>query len=243
MSNILQYAIETYKEHISLISLFSIAFIIAFMIPIFAPLPTYSDAGGVFLRIQSLFINMNAFNTIIIIASAMLSLLFLSFAIVAITVVVKHKRTATKITKEVKNGLEHYTTKVFVILLLFTILFAFISITNYIFKISSLLSSLLILVLTPFFFYAPASIVIDDSRIVHSMNMSVRFFLKRFDYVLLWLVIALLLITIINFILIEVFSTLISIYLMFIINSIFILPFLVVLQDQAYMKRFALLKM
>ncbi|MGC8694559.1 MAG: hypothetical protein ACP5RI_02990, partial [Candidatus Micrarchaeia archaeon] len=107
MANILQYTIETYKENISLISLFSISFIIAFAILVFASLPTYSDAGGIFLRIQSLYMDMNAFNASIIIISTLLSLLFLSFAIVAINIVVKHKRTATRITKEVIEGLEH----------------------------------------------------------------------------------------------------------------------------------------
>ncbi|MGC8649065.1 MAG: hypothetical protein ACP5UN_02505 [Candidatus Micrarchaeia archaeon] len=242
MTNILKYAIDTYKKNIYLISIFSISFIIAFLILLFATLPTYSDAGGIFLRMQSLFLNMNWFNTSIIVVAVLLSLLFLSFAIVAINVIVKHSRTSTKITKEVINGLEQYTTKVFIVLLLFTLIFGLIEFTNYMFNISSLLSSLLIIVLTPFFFYTPSSIVIDDLRIVRAINMSVRFFIKRVDYFLLWLIIAVVLVSVFDFIFIVTTGTFLSRYLMFIFNSLFILPFLVVLQSQSYMNRFSLLK-
>jgi len=242
MANILKYAVDTYKNNIYLISLFSISFIIAFLILIFASLPTYSDAGGIFLRMQSLFYNMNWLNTSIIIIAVLLSLLFLSFAIVAINVIVKHSRTSTKITREVIKGLELYTTKVFIVLLLFTIIFGLISFINYLLGVSSLLSSLIILVLTPFFFYTPSSIVIDDLRIVRAMNMSTRFFITRLHYFLLWLVIAIILVSVFDFIFIAISGTFLSRFIMFIFNSLFILPFLVVLQSQSYMNRFSLLK-
>ena len=242
MANILKYAVDTYKNNIYLISLFSISFIIAFLILIFASLPTYSDAGGIFLRMQSLFYNMNWLNTSIIIIAVLLSLLFLSFAIVAINVIVKHSRTSTKITREVIKGLELYTAKVFIVLLLFTIIFGLISFINYLLGVSSLLSSLIILVLTPFFFYTPSSIVIDDLRIVRAMNMSARFFITRFHYFLLWLVIAIILVSVFDFIFIAISGTFLSRFIMFIFNSLFILPFLVVLQSQSYMNRFSLLK-
>ena len=98
------------------------------------------------------------------------------------------------------------------------------------------------LILAPFFFYAPSSIVIDEKPVGRAMMASLRFIIKRFDYFLLWLAIAIVLITLFDFIFIAATGTLLSRYIMVVFNSLFILPFLVVLQSEMYMKRFALLK-
>ena len=80
MRKILEYTWQTYFANIYLILLSSIAFIIAFLIPIFASFPTYNDLGGVLLRSASIYLNLNPFNTAIIVISILFSLLFLSFA-------------------------------------------------------------------------------------------------------------------------------------------------------------------
>jgi hypothetical protein len=102
-------------------------------------------------------------------------------------------------------------------------------------------------VLAPFFFYAPASIVIDDSKILRAMKKSAVFFIKRFDYFLLWLVIGIALLSLVD----ELFTLIggqgalgveFSGIALLVFNSLFIIPFLVVLQSEFYMKRFPLLK-
>jgi hypothetical protein len=242
MRKILEYTIKTYFANIYLILLSSISFIIAFLIPIFASFPTYNDVGGVLLRTASIYLNLNPFNTAIIIIATIFSLLFLSFAMVAINIVVKHSRTQTKIKAEVIKGIEKYTSKVFVILLIATILILLANILSFNTGYSAAITAIVALAITPFIFYAPASIVIDDNRLLRSIKASLKFFAKRFDYFLVWLAIGILLITAFDFIFIAILGTVLSRYVMLIFSSLFILPFLVLLQGELYISRFKLLK-
>jgi hypothetical protein len=241
LANVLKYTVDTYLSNIRLILLFSLAFVIAFLIPVFASFPTYSDAGAIFIRTASLFVNLNIINTAVIVVAVLFSLLFLSFAIVAINIVVKHSRTHTKIKKEVMEGLEKYTAKVFVVLLISTFIVLAVNVLSYSKGYSQILTAVAGLVITPFVFYAPASIVIDDNRTSRAITSSLKYFISRFDYSILWLVIAIILLTLFDFIFIAIGGPMLSSYLMLAFDSIFILPFLVLLQSELYMKRFRLL--
>ncbi len=242
MTSVLEYAIETYFGRIGLILLFSISFVIALAIPIFASLPTYSDIGAIFVRTGSVFANLNAINTAIIIAATLFSLLFLSFAIVAINVIVKHKRTQVRIRHEVLDGIEKYTGRVFMILLLFTFILSVVNLLTYSTGYSGLATAIAGIVFIPLFFYAPSSIVIDERGMIRAMRASAAYLFKRLDYFLMWLALAIVIISFFDFIFIIVSGTLISRYAMLVFDSLFVLPFLIVLQSQMYMKRFALLK-
>ncbi|MGC8537381.1 MAG: hypothetical protein ACP5MZ_00125 [Candidatus Micrarchaeia archaeon] len=242
MVNVLSYSFDFYAKHLRLILLFSISFLIAFAIPGLAPLPTYNDAGAIFIRTASIFVNLNIISASVIVASVFFSLLFLSFAIVAINILVKYGRIHTKIRKEIMDGLERYTGGAFAVLITYAIILYLVNIATFSTGHSGLFTYAVALILAPFFFYAPSSIVIDEKPIGRAMASSIKFVIKRFDYFLLWLAIAIVLITLFDFIFIAITGTLLSRYIMVIFNSLFILPFLVVLQSEMYMKRFALLK-
>ena len=242
MVNVLSYSFDFYAKHLRLILLFSISFLIAFIIPGLAPLPAYNDAGAIFVRTASIFVNLNIISASIIVAAVFFSLLFLSFAIVAINILVKYGRIHTKIRKEIMDGLERYTGSTFAVLVAYSVILYLINIASFPTGYSGLFTYAAALILAPFFFYAPSSIVIDEKPIGRAMMASLRFVVKRFDYFLLWLAIAIVLITLFDFVFIAATGTLLSRYTMVVFNSLFILPFLVVLQSEMYMKRFALLK-
>lgn len=242
MTNVLSYSVDAYARNIKLLLLFSLPLVIAFLIPVFAALPTYNDAGAIFIRTASIFSNLDAVNASVIAIAVFFSLLFLSFSIVAINLVVKHSRVHTKIGANVLKGVEKYTGKIFVLLMLFTAVVMLVAIASYALGLGAVPEYIAVLALTPFLFYAPSSIVIDDHSIARSVRASLRFFAKRFDYFLLWLAIAIVLITAFDFAFIAVSGTIISRYAMLVFNSLFILPFLVVLQSELYLKRFPLMK-
>lgn len=242
MTNVLKYAADTYVKHLKLILFFSLSFIIAFLIPIFASFPTYNDIGAIFLRTASIYLNLNVFGVAVMAVSVLFSLIFLSFAIVAINVIVKHSRIQVRITKEVLDGLESYTGRVFIVLLLFTVILVAVNALTYGTRASGIVTAATGLVLTPFIIYAPASIVIDDRKIARAMRASLSFFFKRFDYFLLWVAIAIVLLTLVDFVFVAASGTQVSRYAVLVIDSIFVLPFLVLLQSEMYMKRFAMLK-
>lgn len=242
MTNVLRYAADAYRENLSVILIFSLVMLISFLIPVLASFPTYSDMGGIFLRTATTFTSINTLSITVIIISTLLSLLFLSFAVVAINVAVKHKRTHTRITAEVLRGLETYTGRVFAILLLYTVLVMIVGSAAYLYHVSQLITYAVALILSPLFFYAPSSIVIDDRGLRRAIQSSKKFFLKRFDYFVLWIIVAIALLTVFDLFSIAVGGSGYAGYLMLVFNSIFILPFLITLQSESYMKRFALLK-
>jgi hypothetical protein len=242
MPNILLYAANTYTKNIKLILLFSLAFVLAFLIPIFAAFPTYNDLGAIMLRTSSIFLNLNLLNTAVIVIAVFFSLLFLSFAIVAINVICKHSRTHTKIGHYVLEGFEAYTSKVFIVLLFETLILLVVGVAFYSTGYSAVATAIASLVIAPAFFYAPASIVVDDTRVVHSMRASVRFFARKLGYFVLWVVVAVLLLSVFDCLFILTGGTLVSRYAMLVFSSLFILPFLVVLQTECYINRFKLLK-
>ncbi len=242
LKNILAYAYETYVQNIKYILLFSLSFVIASIIPIFAAFPTYNDIGAIFIRTASVYSNFNLLDISVIVASTLFSLLFLSFAVVAITTIIKHKRTSTRITAEIIKGLEKYTGRVFAIMILFTLILMAVDVLSYPTHYSGPLTAIIGLVLTPFLIYAPYSIVIDENRIGRAIGASARFFSKRFDYFLIWLLTSVILLSAVDLIFIMVGGTMASRYLVLVVDSLFVLPFLVVLQAEMYMRRFAMLK-
>lgn len=242
MANLLELTTKIYTERFPLIAFFSISFIIAFLIPLFASFPTFNDMGGIFLRVSSVFLNLTPFTAAVIVFSTLFSLLFLSLAIVAINVIVKHSRTGTRIRKDVMDGLEKYTAKVFTVLLFYTIIVVFMQLIGYVYNFSSVVADIVALAVIPFFFYAPAAIVIDEQRFWRAINSSVTFFFNRFDYIFLWFVLSIVSLTLLDWIFISISGTIMSRYLLLVFTSLFVLPYLVVLQSQSYMSRFSLLK-
>ena len=166
MAGVLQETYEVYREKLSLALIFSIPFIIAFAIPLLAPLPTYITAGAIFLRSASIFVNGNIslLSLVVITISTIFSLLFLSFAFVLISLLVKSRRTHSKVGMRAFKNIEVYIGRVFSIFLLYTIAIVFANILGYFIGISTLLTGLVGFFLFALLFYAPSAVVVDDKR-------------------------------------------------------------------------------
>jgi hypothetical protein len=242
MPNVLSRTWNSYASNLQLVLLSAIALIIAFLVPAFASLPTFNDLGGVFLRTSSIYLNLNIFNSAVIIVSFLFSLVFISFALVMINVIAKHSRTRTKVRTEVIRSLERFTGMVFVALLIYSILVFAADVLSYGTGYSAPITAIVALLLTPLIFYAPSSIVIDEKGLLRAMRASMAFFFKKFDYFLLWLVVAILLFTVLDFVFIHALGTVASRYAMLIVSSVFLLPFLMLMQGEMYLNRFGLLK-
>ncbi len=236
------YAWELYKSNLGLIALSAISLIIAFLIPVFASLPTYNDMGGIFVRTSSLYLNLNPINTAIIIASVIFSLLFISFASVVINVIAKHSRTKTSVKTAVLHSLEKYTGRVFAILLLYSILIFAVNVLFFWTNYSGIITSIVALLLIPIFFYAPSSVVIDEHNALRAMRASAKFFFKDIWNFVAWVIALIITLSVIDFIVIAISGSVLSSYIMLVISSIFILPFFLMLQGEMYISRFKLLK-
>ncbi len=233
-----------YKEKISLAVIFSIPFVIAFAIPLLAPLPTYISAGAIFLRSASIFVNGNIdlLSLSVIILSSIFSLLFLSFAFVLISLLVKSRRTRSSTKTMAFRNIESYIGKVFTIFLIYAIAIIAVNILSYSFGLSALLTAIVGFFLFAIIFYAPSAVVIDDKRVWRAVKDSARLVLREPQYFILWFVLIAVAVSVLDVACIWIFGTFWSRYVALVLNSLFIVPFFVIFMAEAYMSRFKLLK-
>ncbi len=244
MGNVFSDSLETYIQNLRLVLLFSIPFILAVAIPLFAPLPTYMTAGGIFLRSASIFINTSPLSISVIIFSMFFSLLFLSFAFVAISLIVKSRRTHTTIAGSVFRDIERYISRVFVVLLAYALIIIATNIiaSYYVPTLGGVLTSIIGFIAFLVIFYAPSAIVVDNKRILLAIRDSTKLIYREPLYFVGWLLLSTILISILDVLAIGITGTLLSRYVVLIITSLIILPYFVILQAEAYMKRFPLLR-
>ncbi len=242
MGNILGDTYETFVENRNLALLFSIPFVIAFAIPLLAPLPTYVSMGGIFLRTASIFTNLNFIGLAVIIVAFFFSLLFISFAFVAISMIVKSRKTKLKIGQRAIQGIEKYIGKVFVLFILYAVILTIANVAGYYLGIQALLTGIVGFFGFMPFFYAPSAIVVDDQRVWRSMKNSVKLVAREPQYFVMWFVLITVILSIISAVFIAIAGTFLARYIILILSSLFVLPYFVIFQAEAYMKRFAILR-
>ena len=233
---------ETYLDNLKLVLLFSIPFLIAFAIPLLAPLPTYITGGAIFLRTASIFLNIDVLGLAVIVVSLFLSLLFLSFAFVAISLIVKSKRTFTKHTGSVMRGVERYTARVFALLLAYAVALILINVFSYAAGLEQVITPIAGFFIFMLIFYAPTAIVMDDRPIGDAISQSASMVFREPWYFLLWFVLIFITVSAVDFLAIAFTGTIASRYVLLVVNSLIILPYFVIFQAEAYMRRFTILK-
>ncbi|ASI14027.1 multipass membrane protein [Candidatus Mancarchaeum acidiphilum] len=236
------YSLKVYRSNFKLFLFFSIAFLIAFLIPLFASVPAYSDLGSIYLRSSSVYFGSSILGFIVIIISTLFSLLFLSFAIVSINLIVKQQRTSVKLSSKMLKGIEVYISRVFVLLLIFTFVIMGVNLSMYGSGFDGIATAVAILILTPFFIYTPSSIVIEDRKVINAILFGSRFLFKKFGYFLIFLVFGIVSLSVVGFVFDLIPNPVISGYMQLIVDSLFVLPFLVLLLSEMYISKFAMLK-
>ena len=238
--NILSYSFKAYKDNIKLISFFSIPSLIAFLIPAVVNTPVFSALGGSFLRTGSI-PDMTGSDLGIVIIGVLMSLYLVSFAIVNINIVIKAQRTSTSIKKEVLKGITGYTLNVFSLFLLGTIALLIIQLVTFEMGAQKWLSPLLSLIVWLPLFYAPAGLVIDDLRPFRAAQKSVSMVISKFPYFLMWLAIAFLLLALFDGLSLALLPHKVGSLVVLLLNSLLLMPFLIVLQTQIHMSKYTIL--
>ncbi|MEM3753715.1 MAG: hypothetical protein QXM58_02505 [Candidatus Micrarchaeaceae archaeon] len=242
MPSVAYESARTYAANIKFVLAFSIAFVIAFAIPLVAPLPTYSSAGALFLRSASVFLNMNAVSIATIVIAVFVSLLFISFAFVAINLIVKSKHTYKKTPASVLQNIEKYMGKVFIILIIYTFAMIIANIAAFPFGASAVATAVVGFVGYIFIFYAPSAIVVENKRIGLALRDSVKLVIEAPKYFVIWLFLFAIIISVLDLIVTAAFGAAYSGYIMLAINALFVLPYFVIFQAEAYMKKFPILR-
>jgi len=239
--NILSHSFHAYIANFKLISFFAIPSLLAFFIPMLVNTPVFAALGGTFLRTGSI-PDLQAADFGVIILALVSSLYLMSFAIVNINIVIKSQRTSTSIKDEViKKGLTGYTLNVFLLFLLGTIALLIIQLLTFEMGAQSWLSPILSLLVWLPLFFAPAGLVIDELRPFRAAQKSFSMVFAKLPYVMLWLVASLILLSVFDAIFLAALPHKLGSLAVLLINSLVLMPFLIVFQTQVYMSKYTIL--
>ena len=233
-------AIEAYFKNLRLISAFSIPFLIAF--PLSLLLPNFVALSATFLRLGSVKLDLSAADVIVTIVALLISLVFFSFAIAAINVVVKSQRTLNRLTSRDIESIEQATYSLFFIFLTaFAAIVGFnLLITEY--GISPVVGTVFSLIVSSIVLFAPQAVVLEDASLSGSLTKSVSLIQKKFGFYVLFIVVAAFLFIANTWFFLELskaFSW--TRFLTLVTQSFIILPFLEVLKTQIYLSKYTLL--
>ena len=238
--NIITHSFSAYAKNIKLISFFSIPALIAVLIPALVNTPVFSALGANFLRTGSI-PDMSSGELGVVIFGLLLSLYLVSFAIVNINLVIKSMRTSTNVKNEVIKGITGYTLNVFILFLLGTIALLIIQLVTFELGAQGWLSPILSLIVWLPLFYAPAALVIDDMRPFRAAQRSFNMVFAKFDAFLLWVAISIVLLSALDLVFLSLLPHKIGSLAVVLINSVVLMPFLIVLQTQVYMSKYTIL--
>lgn len=239
--NFLKHGVAAYLRNFKLMLFFSVPALLALLIPVLSPLPTYTAVGGTFLRTGSV-PELTAFDIALMSISFLASLFLISFALVSINIVVKSQRTMTQIRKQVILGLEKYVLNVFWIFLTAQLLFLIVGFLAYDWHAQNWLNPLFTLGVSLFLVYTPAALVIDDMRPFRALQASYNSVVRNPGVFLAWLAIAIVSISALELLALAALPHAAAQIVVLVVNSLFIFPFLVVLQAHAYMEKYPLSK-
>lgn len=234
----LGHAVALYREKAGFVLLFSIPFFIAMLIPSLVSGPTFISLGAVFLRTGSI-PEIDPFGMAIMLIAYLVSMFLIAESIVGITLLVKTKRTQSNPTSEVIGALKKCGMTVFLAYTLAAMLILIAQLLTFDMELRGIVLPVLMLLISFGVFFVPQAMVIDGQRLGRAIDTSYSMVRRKFADVLLWMLIGTLLLTVsalILFLLPYPFGS----YAVMLVNSLLVIPFLIIYQAQIYMKKYAL---
>jgi hypothetical protein len=234
----LGHAMRMYREKAGFVLVFSIPFIIAMVIPFLVSGPTFISLGGVFLRTGSI-PEIAPLEAAVMLAAYLVSMFLIAESIVGITLLVKVKRTLANPTAEVLGAMRKCGLTVFLAYTLAAVLILIAQLLTFELEFRGIVLPLVTMLVSFGAFFVPQAMVIDGMRLGRAIDASFSMVKAKFADVLLWMLLGAIMLTVselLFFLLPHPFGS----YLVLLVNSLFVIPFLVIYQAQIYMKKYAL---
>jgi len=238
-SKVFRYALRFYLKRLKLILVFSVPFVLALLIPTLVSAPTYQALGGVFLRTGSI-PELSILDIILTAVAYFVTVFLISDTIVNVNLIVKSKRTLTEIKKTVLSNIGTSAMRIFYIYTIMLLLMFVFQLLTYDNPIQSWLYPIFVLILSFLLFFVAPAVVIDNSNTPRAMKRSAKMAMEKPIYVFLWAVTGFVMISITELVGLLLFSSPFGQFFVLLVNSFFILPFLVVLQTMMYMEKYPL---
>lgn len=238
LSKILEYTIADFVKKFNMIEVFAIPMIFAFLIPVFVAAPSYLAIGGIFLRTGSI-PDLSILDILLSVIGCAVSLFLISASVVNINLTIKSKRTQNTIKDEVIMAMQTYALRIFVIYTIILILSFALQVLTYESNIQKIIYPFAMFLISLVTFYVAPAIVIDDSGIFDAIEKSMKIAFQAPLMVLAWVAIGFVALAIIKVVCDLVFGSF-SGYVVLLINSLLVLPFLILLQTHMYMEKYPL---
>lgn len=241
--DVLEHSVNAYLNNIKLISIFAIPLIIT--LPLSLALPNFISLGGVFLRFGSIGHDFTSFDLLTTGLAFFISLIVISFALVAINMLIKSQRSMVRPSHYDIEKVWQNTLNLFIVFLIAFLIILGFNIFLYDYGLNQSLGLIISLLVSIIIIFAPQAIVIDGLDVRHIFIMSVSTVARKFWYFVGFLIIAVLLMMLNSALFLSLFSALsnamLGNYLSVIVNAMLIVPFLEVFKVQIYLSKYSIL--
>lgn len=235
---VFEHTNKFYFKRLGLIVVFSVPFLIAFLLLLLVPAPTYLSLGSTFLRTGSI-PELSILDILLTAAAYVVAVFIIADTIVNVNIIVRSKRTLTSIKHEVVTALGKYATRIFYIYTMMILLLFIAQLVFYEHPLQSWIYPIFAFALSFLLFFVAPAVVIDNSDTPTAIRRSVSMAIRNPLSVILWTFSGLFAISLLELIALLIVPSVSSILVM-LINSLFILPYLIILQTQMYMEKYPL---
>lgn len=239
LGRVFGYATKFYIDRIKLVVLFSIPFIASLLLLSVSAAPTYSALGAVFLRTGSI-PELSFLDILLTLVAFFVSVFIIADSIVNINLITLSKRTMSVTPNEIIKAMESYAIRVFYVFTIVTLVFFLLQLFAYDLPFRSWIYPLLIIGISFFTFFVPPAVVVDNLNTGKALSHAVEMAMKKPVQIFVWGAFGLFLFSAVKLLSELVFPSTFSGYFVILVNSLFVLPFLIILQTQMYMEKYPL---
>ncbi|MEW5996568.1 MAG: hypothetical protein AB1657_03165 [Candidatus Micrarchaeota archaeon] len=232
------HSLEFFRERHKFVILFSIPFFFALLIPMLVSAPTYIALGGVFLRTGSI-PELDAAQVAVTILAYLVSLYIISDSIVNVNLLIKSKKTLTKMGTEVAKAMGTYAVNIFLIYTLAALIMLVLQLLTFDFAYRGVVLPIVSMLLGLVLFFVPPAIVIDGMKMRHAVAASAVMAVRKLPHVLFWALFGAAALTVAEFVFLFLPYPF-GVYLTMLFNSVVVIPFLLIYQTFIYMKKYPL---
>jgi len=239
LKRMIRHSLKFYIERQKLIMLFSLPFLVSFTLLMFVPSPTYLAIGGMFSRTGSI-PELSITDIILIGVAYIISLFVIADTIANVNLIIRAKRTKNVNSSEILSAMGNYATRIFYVYTIMILLVFVAQLLLYESPMRALLFPVLTFVLSALLFFVAPAVVIDGEGTAGAIAKSIGMALRKPFFIVSWSFIGLVLLSVPKIIFDLVLPHAASSFLVLLVNSLFVLPFLIVLQTQMYMEKYPL---
>jgi len=233
-----------YAKHIKeILMVFSIPTILSYLVLLLINKSTFPSFGGSFLRTIDIY-HLPIIDMLLISLVYLISTYLISDAVANINVLIKKERTYRTLRRDIISTIGTYAVRMSVVSIFIILIIIFGQVLTINLPSGEMVCAVYLLAVGFLFFYAPPAIIIDDMSPLQSLMYSIKIIGKGYHFKLsiFWMLLGFVLLSLVDGILLLLLPYPFSEFLIILINSMALYPFLFILQTHMYMDKYPLTK-